>query len=133
MLLHYDETEHYVDETGTEIDQVKSTLNYGTNSVYGYEGQRFPVNMTDEQYIMHSTTKDAYQNDGKSGYLSDMYTAEQIREDKDDMQEINNINLGLWEREQPDLAVVEDIDTAKVTLNGYEHTYKYSQRFNEKY
>lgn len=129
--LHYDETDHYVDETGAEIDQVKSTLNYGANSVYGYEGQRFPVNMTDEQYIIHSTTKDAYQNDGQTGYLSDMYTAEQIREDENDMQEINNINLGLWEREQPDLAVVEDIETAKVTLNGYEHTYKYSQRFNE--
>ena len=128
--LHYNETEHYVDETGTEIDQVKSTLNYGENSVYGYEGQRFPVNMTDEQYIMHSTTKDAYQNAGKSGYLSDMYTAEQIREDTNDIQEINNINLGLYEREQPDLAVVEDIDTAKITLNGYEHTYKYNQRFN---
>lgn len=126
--LNYNETEHYVDETGAEIDQVKSTLNYGENSVYGYEGQRFPVNMTDEQYIIHATTKDAYQDNGQSGYLSDMYTAEQIRESS--REEIKNINLGLYEREQPDLAVVEDIDTAKITLNGYEHTYKYNQRFN---
>ena len=126
--LQYDETEHYVDETGATIDQVKSTLNYGENSVYGYEGQRFPVNMTDEQYLIKATTKDAYQDNGQSGYLSDMYTAEEIR--KSSLEEIKNVNLGLYEREQPDIAIVEDVDTAKVTLNGYEHTYKYSQRFN---
>lgn len=127
--LHYDESEHYTDETGAEIDQIKSTLNYGENSVYGYEGQRFPVNMTDEQYLIKATTKDAYLDNGQSGYLSDMYTAEEIR--KSSLEEIKNVNLGLYEREQPDLAIVEDIDTAKITLNGYEHTYKYNQRFDE--
>ena len=127
--LYYDESEHYTDETGAEIDQIKSTLNYGENSVYGYEGQRFPVNMTDEQYLIKATTKDAYLDNGQSGYLSDMYTAEEIR--KSSLEEIKNVNLGLYEREQPDLAIVEDIDTAKITLNGYEHTYKYNQRFDE--
>ena len=44
------------------------------------------------------------------------------------MTEIKNINLGLYEREQPDLAIVKDIQNAKVMVNGYEHTYKYDTR-----
>ena len=130
--LHYDENQHYVDETGATINQVKSTLNYGSNPLYGYKGQNFPVNRVDEQYVIKATTKDAYQENGQSGYLTDFASIDEIRGagGKEPLEEIKYINLGLYEREQPDLAVVEDIDTAKVTLNGYEHTYKYSQRFN---
>ena len=108
---------------------VSSKINYGPSGLYGYEGQKFPINRIDYNYMITATTKDAYQEAGKSGYLSDLYTAEAIR--SENIQEITNINLGLWEREQPDLAVVEDIESAKITLNGYEHTYKYNQRFDE--
>ena len=108
---------------------VSSKINYGPSGLYGYEGQKFPINRIDYNYMITATTKDAYQEAGKSGYLSDLYTAEAIR--SGNIQEITNINLGLWEREQPDLAVVEDIESAKITLNGYEHTYKYNQRFDE--
>lgn len=111
-----------------------STLNYGPNSVYGYENQRFPINNTEKQYIITSNTRDGYLSQGNNytGYLSDIYTAQQIRGDSQTapIEEIKNINLGLVEREQPDLALVEDVYTAKVTLNNYEHTYKYSQRFD---
>ena len=110
-----------------------STLNYGPNSVYGYDGQRFPVNYTQEQYIITADTREAFLSKGNnySGYLSDIYTAEQIRgnEQTEAIEEMENINLGLVEREQPDLALVEDVDNARITLNGYEHTYRYSQRF----
>lgn len=44
-------------------------------------------------------------------------------------EEIKYINLGLYEREQPDIAVVKDLHNVKLTINGYEHTYLYSQRF----
>ena len=45
-------------------------------------------------------------------------------------EEIKYINLGLYEREQPDLAIAKDIENVRVTVNGYEHTYEYAQRFN---
>ena len=45
------------------------------------------------------------------------------------MKEIKNINLGLYEREQPDLAVMKDIQNVRLAINGYEHTYNYAQRF----
>ena len=108
---------------------VSSKLVYGSNPLYGYDGQNYPVNRVDEQYIIKATTKDAYQDNGQSGYLTDFYTVGEIRQEG--KEKIENINLGLLEREQPDLAIVEDVEDVKVTLNGYEHTYKYSQRFNK--
>ena len=44
-------------------------------------------------------------------------------------EEIKYINLGLYRREQPDLALIKDMDNVKLTINGYEHIYKYAQRF----
>lgn len=44
-------------------------------------------------------------------------------------EEVQYINLGLYEREQPDLAIEKDLNNVRVAVNGYEHTYLYSQRF----
>lgn len=41
--------------------------------------------------------------------------------------EIRNINLGMKERAQADIAILKDLSNAKVTINGYEHTYYYEQ------
>ena len=131
--LNYDTDQYYEDNDGNIIGQNKSTLNYGPNSkdadAYGYDGQKFPVNphKIDEQYIMHASTKDAYQSQGQSGYLTDFASIDQIRQNW--QEEIQYINLGIQEREQPDLALIEDIDNVKVSLNGYEHTYNYNDRF----
>lgn len=43
--------------------------------------------------------------------------------------EVKYINLGLYEREQPDIALVKDLENVRVSINGYEHTYNYAQRF----
>lgn len=43
---------------------------------------------------------------------------------------IDNINLGVHKREQPDVALVKDIQNVRLTINGYEHTYEYANRFN---
>ena len=44
-------------------------------------------------------------------------------------EEIKYINLGLYEREQPNIALIKDLDNVRVGVNGYWHTYLYSQRF----
>lgn len=44
-------------------------------------------------------------------------------------EEVKYINLGLYRREQPDLALIKDLDNVKLTINGYEHIYEYAQRF----
>ena len=45
-------------------------------------------------------------------------------------EEIKYINLGLYEREQPDMSIAKDIQNVRVAVNGYEHIYEYAQRFN---
>ena len=45
------------------------------------------------------------------------------------MEEIKWINQGLYEREKPDMALIKDLENVRVTVNGYEHVYQYSQRF----
>ena len=44
-------------------------------------------------------------------------------------EEIKYINLGLYEREQPDIALKKDLENVNVAINGYNHIYQYSQRF----
>lgn len=44
-------------------------------------------------------------------------------------EEVRNINLGIYEREQPDLAILKDTQNIRVEINGKEHTYNYAQRF----
>lgn len=102
-----------------------STLDFGSGIKYGYSGATKPINYTDEQYLIQSTTYNGY-----NGYLDKIKTPDQIRNET--IEEITNINLGLYEREQPDIAVIKDIESARVTINGYEHTYKYAERFNNK-
>ena len=43
--------------------------------------------------------------------------------------EIRYINLGLYEREQPDIYLEKDLYNVKVSVNGYEHIYQYASRF----
>lgn len=44
-------------------------------------------------------------------------------------EEIKYINLGLYERGKPDIALDQDIENVRLTINGYEHTYLYKNRF----
>ena len=41
---------------------------------------------------------------------------------------INNVNLGLCERDLPDLAVQKDVQNVQLGINGYEHVYNYDRK-----
>ena len=41
---------------------------------------------------------------------------------------IPNVNLGLYEREQPDMAIATDLNNIDLKINGYSHNYMYNQR-----
>ncbi len=122
-----------------------STLKFEGNPKYGYSGARFPVNYTKEQYLMTpndekvngkqtTNTRKAY-----NGGLDQIKSKQEIREK--DIKVINNVNLGLYEREQPDLGINgkynektksyeygKQLDNAKIKINGYNHIYKYETR-----
>ena len=62
---------------------------------------------------VHANTKDAnYQI---------TYTQNDFKADK---TEITNINLGIYEKEQADLALLQGIENADVAVNGYNHIYR---------
>ena len=44
-------------------------------------------------------------------------------------EEIKFINLGLYEREKPNIAILKDLENVRLSINGQEHTYVYAQRF----
>ena len=92
----------------------KDTKIDGTALEYSYEEHKSTLTNGDK-FVITSTTSEAGLN------IKDKYTP--------GMTEIKNLNLGLYEREQPDLAVVKDIDNVRITVNGYEHMYKYESRF----
>ncbi len=98
-----------------------STLNY-EGGVYGYNGQKYPIAQMAQKYEIIADTK---QNGflGQDRFeLEDIYTKE--------IEEIENINLGLLERARPDISLVKDLETAKININGKEHIYRYADRFN---
>ena len=41
---------------------------------------------------------------------------------------IQNVNFGVYERTQPDLAIIKDIQSLKLSVNGRTHVYSYNQR-----
>ena len=99
----------------------KSKVVYGDSVKYGYNGQSYPISGVYAQYEITATTN---KNSGKA--LCTQYTANDIR--KNCVEEIAGINLGLEEREMPDLNVSEqDLEKIEIQLNNYTHTYKYGQ------
>ena len=46
------------------------------------------------------------------------------------VEEIKNINLGIYKRRQADLALQNELDQAKVEIEGYGHIYKYGSGYN---
>lgn len=60
----------------------------------------------------------------------DSYIAERYKDMGENVSEITYINLGLYEREQPDITVMKDLQNVKLSINGYNHVYNYASRFN---
>ena len=108
----------------------ESHVNYGDNALTGYEGQKYPIAKVDEQYSIRAVTQ-------QHPYyaLCTQLTAQDIREQA--VEEIAGLNLGVVEREMPDLLVIEDMEKVDITLQkadgegSYTHSYLYGQRFED--
>lgn len=67
-------------------------------------------------------------NTNETGY-SIKSTYDAIKAQNELFESIDHINLGLYEREQPTISVIKDIENVKVSINGYNHRYDYAKRF----
>ena len=74
---------------------------------------------------------DGNNTSGVSMKASTMFSGYEL-DASDGELEINNVNLGIYEREQPDMAISTDVNNITVGINGYEHSYKYNRRENVK-
>lgn len=93
---------------------------------YNKEDYKSTIEYTpSSQYEIKANTYNAYE-----GYLEKIITPDQIHQQG--ITEIEHINLGIKKREQPDLSLIKDIESAKVSINGTEHIYKYADRFTNK-
>ncbi len=104
---------------------------------YGYTkdssgNKKYDLNYTLSNYTATLNNSAAFKinaNTEKSGYNIESKFSYGDSE-KPKVTEIKDINLGLYEREQPDISLVQDIQNVRLSINGQSHTYNYSSRFN---
>ena len=107
-----------------DAENHESHVIYGDKVKYGYDGQKYPISYVDEQYTLQAVTQQSSTN-----ALCTSLTPDTIR--KDAVVEIGGLNLGVEERQMPDLFILQDMQDVQITFNDYTHTYHYAQRFED--
>ena len=125
-----------VDTLDYNHNNYASSLSY-PGGVTGYNEQKYPIivkdNTNNNIFNITARTETNTSEDASCKVFGQNKTMEMILSDKEQyIDTIENINLGVKERAQPNLALTKDIYSAKVTVNGYEHTYMYNQKFVDK-
>ena len=122
-------------ETGTLYyrtnQKYQSSIIYGDKSIY--EGTSVSGKTGDFEaygYDIYHITADTKVDEASYRYkLEDLFDRDvnnQVYKDK----EIKNVNLGLYAREQVDVAIDSDVARFVLNVNGYQHTYKYATLVN---
>ena len=124
-----------VDTLDYNHNNYASSLSY-PGGVTGYNEQKYPIivkdNTNNNIFNITARTETNTSEDASCKFFGQTKTMEMILSDKKQyIDTIENINLGVKERAQPDLALIKNIYSAKVIVNGYEHTYNYEDRFNK--
>ena len=107
-----------------DAENHESKVIYGDSLKYGYDGQTYPISGVYAQYAIQAVTEQSSTNALCTGL-----TPEAIRQNA--VVEIGGLNLGVEERQMPDLFVLEDMEKVEISLNDYTHTYQYAQRFED--
>ena len=150
-LTYSNVTPHLYDENGNDLPngskaaenpEDRDTFNKGFSSIEG-ESETTGVALDENGNVAHTLTyrKDVEQHTStliNEGLPVGQYpitantdeTGYSINNNFEyGMEEIPYINLGLYIREQPDLAVIKDMQNVRLAINGYQHIYEYGKRF----
>ena len=124
-----------VDTLDYNHNNYASSLSY-PGGITGYNEQKYPIivkdNTNNNIFNITARTETNTSEDASCKFFGQTKTMEMILSDKKQyIDTIENINLGVKERAQPDLALIKNIYSAKVIVNGYEHTYNYEDRFHK--
>ncbi len=96
-----------------ENKTVATLTSAGKTSVDNIENPSYIKQDSIGNYTITSNTKDA-------GY---------VLHDPEGEEEIKYINLGLYDRDQPDITLGKDIHNVRLSINGNNHIYEYGQRY----
>lgn len=124
-----DFTEEYINK---HLDDYKYSLGYSTgdhSSLINTNSDEYSKAVGDAYLRTFArageTSNDASVKELNTGYsLSKVYN--DIAKTTVDSVMIENVNLGLYRREQPNISVKKDIDSAQLEINGYGHVYDYN-------
>ena len=124
-----DFTEEYINK---HLDQYKYSLGYNTgeySSLIDTNSKVYKETVNEPHLRTYArageTSNDASVKELNTGYsLSEVY--KNIAKTTVDSVMIENVNLGLYHREQPSISVKKDIDSAQLEINGYGHVYDYN-------
>ena len=111
----------------------QSKINYEGNYLYGYGNSSdeatkrptYPIAGVADKYKIIANTKDA---SGSEKLLLGQTTYEFANLRKNSVEEIPNINLGVSEREQPDMRIENDVENVELTINNKTHRYTYGSK-----
>lgn len=131
VISDYNEVEDLENTSKAVENKTRTNLNDLFNELEG-EGQKLSDGTIlnyekvgeDEAQLTDNTLKSLpkVQANTQNGYIKKCY-------DKDTSVEvIENINLGLYKRDMPDLTIQKDIDSAQLSINGKKYTYHYNRK-----
>lgn len=111
-----------------EYDVEEATDTKAQTSTYiGYRESNYTIK-EDESWIKQNVQL------GDKPYSIEATTDEAKYSIKEDFTygdlEVKYINLGLKDRDRPDIGLGKDIQNVNVSVNGYNHIYDYAQRYN---
>ena len=102
--------------------QLRVTPNEISDRAKGVELENKVVNLSKlGEFTLNSITE--------QNYLKNKYDG--LTEKNKIITEIENVNLGLYVREQPNVSLVKDVKKAEVTINGKAYVYNYERRIAE--
>ena len=122
---------HKIGGDDYQLIPIGASLGYDTsdgNRYFNVNGSFCPINSAEgtaywQEQMAQGNEPDVYVK-GQKGCSSPHHEYE----DRVDSWRINNINLGLVQREQPDIALGSDIEAVRIIMNNQEFTYIYNKR-----
>lgn len=114
-----------------ENDKKASTLTYKSVNAEGTTNGASII-LDNMSHTVSSAKEEVNPNSAVSIKANTETTKYYVGTWKAGVYEIKNINLGIRERPQIDIATKADLDNVELDINGYSHTYKYKQTDNIK-
>lgn len=120
------------DDIGTQRDALNakySTITNQSDVEYYTNKYESKIKYTPESLAYRQWVDSRYQISATTNGVYDLGTV--YAGQSKSLNTISHINFGIAQRDQPDLALTEDLDRLEITLNGATYNFKYGQRTEE--